>query len=371
VRLIHRFRRFLARRFRYRITRGGMLFAAAVSLVAVSAAVSANNLLFLILAMMLAAFLVSGFISRLCLAGLQMDLLIPEHVTARSIVSAKLYVRNQKFWMPSFSIHVVGLGDPPILVAPLYFPIIPGGATLEESVEVRFAARGVYTENSFRFSTRFPFGFIEKTARVILRRDVLVYPSLEVQAGFESLLAGVQGELETHYRGLGRDFYRIRPYQAFESARHVDWRATAHTGSLQVREFARDQERSIEMFLDRRVAPGMEDWFERSIECCAFLCWRLAQRGTGIRFHSQRFEFRVPEEGDVYTILKFLALAQPEASPPSETPTDGASFQIVLSARPESLEACGWTPARVVGPADLFAGPDSGTGAGSQLDHRR
>lgn len=356
-RLLRRLNRLLTTR-RYRITRGGLLFGLAVALVAVSAAVSANNLLFLILAMMLSTLLVSGFVSRLCLAGLEMDLLVPEHVTARSTIPAKLYVRNQKFWMPSFSIHVVGLGDPPVLIHPLYFPVIPGGATLEENVEVRFSRRGVYAENSFLFSTRFPFGFLEKTARVTLRRDVLVYPSLEVQAGFDDLLAGVQGDLESHYRGLGRDFYRIRPYEAFESARHVDWRATAHTGSLQVREFAREEERRVEVFLDRSVPPEMVEWFERAIECAAFLSWHLTQRGTGVGFHSQRFDFRVPEEGDVYTILKFLALAGPEGARPVEPPADETSFQIVLSASPNSLKDSGWTPACVVDPGSLDMGAD-------------
>jgi uncharacterized protein (DUF58 family) len=354
---IRRLHRFLTTR-RYRVTRGGVLFGVAVALVGASAAVSANNLLFLILAMMLSTLLVSGFVSRLCLAGLEMDLLVPEHVTARSTVSAKLYVRNQKFWMPSLSIHVVGLGDPPVLLSPLYFPVIPGGATLEESVEVRFARRGVYAENSFLFTTRFPFGFLEKTARVTLRREVLVYPSIESQSGFDDLLSGVQGELETHYRGLGRDFYRIRPYEAFESARHVDWRATAHTGSLQVREFAREEERCVEMFLDRSVPPEMRDWLERAIECAAFLSWHLTQRGAGVAFHSQRFSFRVPEEGDVYTILKFLALAGLEGARPVEPPADETSFQIVLSASPESLQDGGWTPARVVGPGALGVGAD-------------
>ena len=41
----------------------------------------------------------------------------------------------------------------------------------------------------------------------------------------------------------------------------VDWRATAHTGDLQVREFARESERSVEIFLDRGVPPELAGWF--------------------------------------------------------------------------------------------------------------
>src|SRR5204863_404821 len=196
--------------------------------VGVGAIVSANNLLFLIVAAMIATLLVSGLVSRLCLAGLELDFLVPEHIPAGRSVPAKLFVRNHKWLMPSFSIRVEAIRDPasPTLTSGVYFPLIAAGATLEEVVDVHFPRRGAYRQNSFAFSTAFPFGFLEKIARVTLRREMTVYPSIDPQPGFDNLLAGIAGEIETHYRGLGRDFYRIRPYETFESARHVDWEAS-------------------------------------------------------------------------------------------------------------------------------------------------
>jgi uncharacterized protein (DUF58 family) len=350
----------LIRRVRYRITKGGVLFTLAVILVAVAAAVSANNLLFLILATMISTLLVSGLISRLCLAGLELDLIIPEHVTARRAVPAKLYIRNEKFWMPSFSIHLVGLEGKHPLTSAIYFPVIAGGATLEEIVEVHFPRRGAYKENSFAFSTRFPFGFLEKTARVTLRREVIVYPSIEPRASFEDLLNGITGDIETHYQGLGKDFYRIRPYSHSESARHVDWKATAHTRELQVREFAREAERSVEVFLDRDAPPDLAPWFEHAVDCCAFLCWQLSQHGTGIHFRSQDFSFRLPEEGDIYTILKYLALVERQPGKAAEPPIEEASYHIVFSSGMQKFEAAGWRGARLLGPGEL---PLPGSGA--------
>ena len=352
-------RHLVLRRIKYKVTRGGVLFTAAVVLVGFAAVASANNLLFLILATMLSTLMVSGLISRLCLAGLELDFLVPEHVSAGRTIPAKLYVRNGKFWMPSFSIHVVGVEQdaPPVLRSPVYFPIIPGGATLEETVQVHFGRRGEYRQNHFAFYTRFPFGFLEKTVRVVLRRSVIVYPCIDAQAGFEELLADLAGEIETHYRGLGRDFYRIRPYEAFESARHVDWKATAHTGDLQVREFARDQEQTVELFLDLEIPIGLEAWFERAVDCCAFLAWRLSDKGVGIHFRTQDFDFRLPEEGDVFTILKYLALVAPKSGKPPEAPAGEAGFPIVLTAAPDRFGQPTWAPARVLGPDSLA--PDS------------
>jgi uncharacterized protein (DUF58 family) len=342
----------LARRFRYKITRGGVLFVLAILFVSVAAVASANNLLFLIMAAMMATLLVSGFVSRLCLAGLELDFLVPEHIPAGRFVPGKLFVRNQKWLMPSFSIRVEGIRHPdsPTLKSGIYFPLIAGGATLEETVDVRFPKRGAYRQNGFAFLTSFPFGFLEKSARVTLRREMIVYPAIDPWPGFDDLLAGISGEIETHYRGLGRDFYRIRPYEVLESARHLDWKASAHTGTLQVREFAREQERTVEMYLDRDVPPELDAWFEHAVDCCAFLAWRLSSQGASIHFRSNGYQLRQPEDGDIYTILKYLALVYPQRASGPEAPLDDTSYKIVFTPSPRLFAEAGWMDARLLAP---------------------
>jgi uncharacterized protein (DUF58 family) len=349
-------RAYLSRRIRYRVTKAGLLFTFAVSLVAFAAVVSANNLLFLILAAMMATLLVSGLVSRLCLAALELDVQFPPHITAGRSVPGKLFVRNHKWVMPSFSIRVEPLRGAG-LESGIYFPLIPAGSIVEETVRVRFPARGAYRENGFAFSTSFPFGFLEKIARVSVRREVIVYPSIDPQPGFDDLLAAIAGEIETHYRGIGRDFYRIRPYEAFESARHVDWKASAHTGSLQIREFAREQEQTIELFLDRDVPPAFDAWFEHAVTCCAFLAWRLSTQGIAIHFRSNGYEFRQPEDGDIYTILKYLALVYPQRSEVTESPHDDASFKVVFTPSPRRFLEAGWVTSRILTP-DLLPIPE-------------
>ncbi|HUP05474.1 MAG TPA: hypothetical protein VMU19_15855, partial [Bryobacteraceae bacterium] len=101
-----RIRRYFSRRVRYRVTRMGVLFAVGILAAGGGAMASANNLLFLIVAAMLATLLVSGFVGRMCLAGMELDFLVPEHVPAGRFAPARLFVRNQKWLMPSFSIRV-------------------------------------------------------------------------------------------------------------------------------------------------------------------------------------------------------------------------------------------------------------------------
>lgn len=339
-------------RWNQRVTLAGGVFAAVILLVGLAAFASANNLLFLLVAAMLSALSISGFVGRLSLAGLEIEFQLPEHISARRRFTGRILVRNTKAWMTSFSIRLEGSPDSG-LTAPLYFPVLPRGATLEETVELYFARRGAHTRNSFQFSTRFPFGFAERRVRVHLRREVLVYPCLDPQPGFEELARFLSGEIETHYRGRGHDFYRIRPYEPMESARHVDWKATAHTGELQVREFAREREHLVYLYLDLDVPPAAAEWFEQAVDCAAYLAWRIAERGARVRFRSQDFDLVVPEEGDIHTVLKYLALVGRAAGVPPAACDDEVSYQVALTARPGRMAELGWVNARLLTPETL------------------
>src|SRR5260221_6801669 len=92
----------LQRGVKYRVTRGGFLFTLAVVLISAAAIASANNLLFLVVATMLSVLLMSGLVSRLGLAGLELDFALSEHGSAGRAVAATLALRNIQLSMPSF-----------------------------------------------------------------------------------------------------------------------------------------------------------------------------------------------------------------------------------------------------------------------------
>ena len=344
-----------------RITAAGLAFTILIGMVGAAAFVSANNLLFLVLAALLATLLISGFVNRLLLAGLELEFMLPEHISARQKSLARIVVRNMKHAVPSFSIHLSGTARSGFQ-GELYFPLLPGNSTAEETVEVVFEKRGLYEENSFSFSSRFPFGFAERRQNVTLRGSVMVYPAVDPQPGFENLLHELTGEIAAHFRGRGSDFYRIRPYEALESSRHVDWKATAHTGELQVREFAREQEHNVEIVLDLDVTAGAD--FEHAVECCAYLILHLSERGARVRMRTQAFDASIPRQGDVYTILKYLALVAPLPGRPPVVPDDEKSFVLVFTSSPTRMLEAGWDRARML---DLAA--PSHVPAGSEGKH--
>jgi uncharacterized protein (DUF58 family) len=333
-----RLRALITRRIRYRLTSGGAIFFVALALTGMIAFVSGNNLLFLIFAAMLALLLVSGFLSRLVLAGLEIELLLPAHVAARMPSAARIRIRNLKRFTPSFSIGVSGCvdssGGEPIFTGSLYFPLIPGGAMREAETSVLFPRRGSHRENVFALSTAFPYAFLHKTVQVALRRETVVYPAMTAGPGIEELAASLKGDASSAVRGAGRDFYRIRPYEADDSARHVDWKSTAHTGSLQVREFLRDRDRAIEVVFDRAIPPGSEAAFESLIESCAFLLWHVANEDVECLFRSGDYYQALEDSLAVYDVLRFLALVEPLRDPTAPAlENDDSGRQVLFSVR--------------------------------------
>ncbi|MCC6294583.1 MAG: DUF58 domain-containing protein [Bryobacterales bacterium] len=337
---------------RQRLTRAGFFFSLLTALAGSAAFITANNILYLLFALLISSMLISGFISRLSLAGLELEFLPPEHVTARRSTPARLRMSNAKSWVPSFSLTIRGV-PLSVRVTELYIPYLPAASSVEAGVDVRFAHRGLHEKNSFRLVSRFPFGFTERRIDLTLANEVVVYPSLEPHPESERRLAGFDAGLDAFVRSRGTDFYRIRPYEIRESARHVDWKATAHTGDLQVREFAAEREPLIEIILDPNVPAGSEPLFERAVECCAFLCWQIAHRPARLRLRCGSFDRTLPAECDIYTVLRFLALVQPSVlfgtqskailnAYEPDPPLEADSLRLILTASPQLAMQAGW-----------------------------
>jgi len=360
------FRRALSGGVRQQVTLFGVIYSLAIVLVGTAAFLSGNNLVFLILSILFAAMLVSGFISRLSLAALRLEFFLPDHIAARRPLHCRVAIENEKWLMPSFSIHLARVEQPERKVESIvYMPVIPAKSKVEAPLELVFPKRGTQHNNQFLFSTRFPFGFTERRIEVDVKHDILIYPCLDPQPGFEELLDSLEGEIESHFRGIGDDYYLIRPYSYHDSARLVDWKASAHTGELQVREFARNQDREVELMLDLNVPAGLNDWFEHAVDCAAYLSWSLAQDGIRLRLRTQDVDLHVPGEADVYAILKYLALVAPVFGKLPNVVHDPNRFQIVLSAQPSRFkDGVTLDGVRLLGPDELPV-VGSATAAGS------
>jgi len=93
--------------FDYDVTRIGMVFSVAAIFIGVAALNTGNNLLYIIVATMLAALLVSGVASAITLRELELEVRLPEHVFAEKAVAARIALRNLHRWIPCFSVSVI------------------------------------------------------------------------------------------------------------------------------------------------------------------------------------------------------------------------------------------------------------------------
>lgn len=239
--------RWLAHQVDYRLTREGFIYLGVVVVLVVAAVNTGNNLLFLVLACLLAGILVSGALSRIVLASVELKFELPEHIFAGQPQSARVELTNGKIRLPSFSLRVNGNAEPgaetgDILTQPVYFPYIPHGDAAVQRLELCFPRRGAYHQEELGLSTRFPFGFLEKIRRIHWDREIVVYPRVGPTGAYSELLPRLSGEITSFYRGRGNELHGIRDYNESDSARFVDWKVTAKTGELKVREFAREDE---------------------------------------------------------------------------------------------------------------------------------
>ena len=93
--------------FDYDVTRAGIVYVVVTVVIAIAALNTGNNLLYIVVAAMLAAILVSGVASAWVLRWLELDVRLPEHVFAGRRVSGHIVLRNPRRLLPSFSIRVV------------------------------------------------------------------------------------------------------------------------------------------------------------------------------------------------------------------------------------------------------------------------
>jgi len=345
--------RWIAYQIDYRLTRDGGIYLAAVAILILAAVNTGNNLLFLILACLLAGILISGVLSRVVLTGVEMKFELPEHIFAEQPVLAEMELRNEKQLWPSFSLRVVGgkkKSEAEILARPVFFPYVPRQSAVRQKVELRFPRRGVYRQDAFGIRTRFPFGFFEKTREVPSNLEIAVYPRVEPTDQFYEVLPLLSGEMASFFRGRGHELHSLREYVPTDSARFVDWKVTAKSGRLMVREFAREDERRVMLVLDPFIGAPREDSaqageagqaerFERAVSLAACIGWHFHEIHSVMQFRTNKFTTPMAPAGEIiYDVLRELALIQPDTSAAGGAFIDDLAgetevFKIILTTR--------------------------------------
>ena len=279
-------------------TSGGGVFLVIIIVVGFAAWNTGNNLLFLVFSLLCSTLFVGWVHAGTSLRDLTVSARFPDHIFAAEPAPVIVTLRNTKRLLPSFSILVEARGpvnevDPKkrrryVKRLLAYFSYVPHNAAAEQRVEQLFPTRGHVLIDGFELSTRFPFGFFRRRRRLRARNvDIIVYPKPEVISDELHLLPMYAGRMPAMRRGAGHDLFSMRDYQPQDDLRHIDWKATARSRRLTVREFASEDERRITIVLDTRLSHGagsdLPERFERGVVQAASLIKHFIDERAEVR----------------------------------------------------------------------------------------
>lgn len=296
------------------VTVEGLLFIVCLVVIGFAAWNTGNNLLYLILSAMLAFLIAANLIARISLADLSVQLRFPDHLFAGESANISVTLLNHKRILPCYSIMVEALSEineegekakrergeeeeeekakkregdkddetekaerqkgkknafsslSPITTYPFslpllpigklaYFVLVPAQQSARKRIERPFDQRGRYPITGFRISTKFPAGFFKKWRRIDATGEIIVYPKPKPLDDFYHALPMLAGQIQSHARGSGDDLYAIRRYQASDHMRYIDWKATAKSMQMMVREHTREDEWRLTIVFDTSAPP--------------------------------------------------------------------------------------------------------------------
>jgi uncharacterized protein (DUF58 family) len=363
--------------FPFEPTSGGGVFLVIIVVVGFAAWNTGNNLLFLVFSLLCSTLFVGWIAARASLRDLTVSARFPDHIFAAEPAPVIVTLRNTKRMLPSFSILVEARGpNSEVVKNPkrrrqyakrllAYFSYVPHNAAAEQRVEQLFPTRGHVLIDGFELSTRFPFGFFRRRRRLRARDvDIIVYPKPEVISDELHLLPMYAGRMPSLRRGAGHDLFSMRDYQQQDDLRHIDWKATARSRRLTVREFTSEDERRITIVLDTRlpgsVAGDFSERFERGVVQAASLINHFIDERAEVRLvlGDDAGPFGSGTE-QLYRCLRRLALVMP-AEPDEPESVSGMKstmsrdvvqhdYAILLTAAsPGSIPANVWRTSHVI-----------------------
>jgi uncharacterized protein (DUF58 family) len=146
---------------------------------------------------------------------------------------------------------------------------------------VRARRRGAVTFSAVRVHTAFPFGLLRKSLLIPQHGAAVITPEPE-GVGEGVLMAASSGSYAgapSRRAGRGDEFFALREYVHGDSQRDVAWRASAHRGSLLVRQFAAPSPLRLWIVLRLRTRPGSDADDERAIRMAAGLAMMAEETG--------------------------------------------------------------------------------------------
>jgi len=299
---------------RLKATREGRYFIAITFGVGFVGILTANNLLYVLLGMLLSLIIVSGVLSEASLRQVRVTRRLPQRAQVGRPHLVEIEVFNDKKRMPSYAIEIEDLRAGQPADKRCFFLKVAPGSSQVAAYRRTPGRRGLDRYVAFRVATRFPFGFFEKSREIELEGDLIIYPAVDPVR----LPANQDGQtregIEVARRGTGDEILGLRPMRDGDDPRDIYWKRSARAGAAVVRERAREVRSQVTLRLDN-VRPGETaepyevERFERKVRETASLCVAHLRRGDRVRVDaSSGTSAAASPASGADPILRFLAL---------------------------------------------------------------
>ncbi len=301
-----------------RPSRAGWLYIGITFAVGFAALNTGNNLLYLVLSLMLAFLVLSGFLSESALRGIRVDRRLPADLHAGRRNRVTLRIHNADRRLASFALVIEDrLGkDAGAIPAGRCFALrVAPGETVLRDYALEPERRGPLAFDGYRLSTRFPFGLFVKSVWVDEPKEALVYPALEPVAPPAPEGGDASDADDARARsGGGVLLAGLREYVHGDGLRRINWRQSARRGALFVGQAEDDHLAEVEVELPRS-SNAMQDGdaaCERRVRRAASEVVHHLDAGlrVGLCTPEERF---APETGRLHrsALLRHLALIEP------------------------------------------------------------
>jgi len=312
-----------------RVTKPGMVFLGILAAVAAASFNTGNNMLYLVLAIMLGALLVSFMVSEYVIRDIKIKRIAPERVTRGVPFRLRYKVTNEKSAIPSAGLLIEEeIGRKKAVAA---VPYVRAGKNMEVRTTAVTDKRGRARFQNMTVQTSIPFGWFRKTKRIKYEGELISLPRPEPEEVDRESLPTLGDEKPVPRPGRSEEIMGFRAYRRGDPVRDVHWKTTARTGKLTVREREKETELRLRIRLVSKGAAGVDDSLEEAVTKAASVAaaaleegWqvRVETEGRGVDFDSG--------SGHLSEILYFLAMFDDPETPAGLIlpPTDAPPYDL-------------------------------------------
>lgn len=272
---------------------------------------TAQNMLYLVLALLLSCLLMSGMLAWTNFKGCRWRVKAARHFRVGEVSSVTVEIENTKSWLPTYSLHFIlesklsGVSE----MISMKRRLEPGGH-MELDWYFTPERRGTETLMMRGLVSKFPFGFLRKSIQDSYAKEVMVWPSrCAYRAEFRASEHAHRQGSEKSRKGRGAELVNLREYRKGDPLHDVHWKASAHVGTLMVRETTEENREAYLIEID----PSPNLWTDTgTFEHMCSLAGTLAEdlfcrdRLSGYRIVGQE-SLRVMRIGQLHEFLDVLA----------------------------------------------------------------